>query len=540
MTMTNKSEKPKRKYPSKSEVAVDPLKISEDIVRPDPRTGRERERRFVTVIRAEKWWIEQARENPNRFIEYVTGLAPAKHHRIWTANIFDFNPEHKKFRLNIIAPRESAKTTITVYDLAWYIARWPLKTNAIVSVSAAQAEKRLSMIRDLIEHDPRFQNVFPWIHVDMRMRSTVQEFSVYADAIYDPKTKRANPISYNVWRSLVTRKGSTKDPTMFVSGAGGKGWIGRRISGILLLDDIIDESTMKDTLQDEMEAYIMRTLVPCLQEGAKGINIGTRWMINDIPERLKNNPEWHTIEIQAIRKDENDVPSSYWPEFWPLPKLENRRREMNNDALFRVMYLNDPTGLASSKFEAVNFTTPLPNPMPALEGIYIGVDLAVKTKQQHDWSVFSAVGHDKDYNFFLLDMLRIKATPDQVVKALANFSYGIINRWRRLDNILIEDVAFQVLLKWALSEKYPDLPAEPVPPIGDKGHRTEQYARLHNENRFFYNQEIRDLPHLKAEAVNFPLHAHDDTLDSISIVTIKLNMSIMSASVTMVKSPFML
>ncbi len=121
-------------------------------------------RRFVTVKKAEEWWIEKSRENPEFFIHYCLHLAPVAHHKMWL-NLF-FNPLYTL--VNIVAPRESAKTTISIYAIAWIIGTFPDLTNGVICSSSDQAEGRIAELRYLFVHNPGFSNVFPNIKIDYR------------------------------------------------------------------------------------------------------------------------------------------------------------------------------------------------------------------------------------------------------------------------------------------------------------------------------------------------------------------------------------
>ena len=303
----------------------------------DPRTGEERKKRFVTLIRAEKWWVERARENPIVFQEYLLDLPPARHHKIWTANLF--SPDVN--RLNIVAPRESAKTQWLCVIFSWLIGKNSLLTNMLLSVSAKQAEARLNTIRNYIESDIRYRNVFPNVFIDYKRKTTQNEFSVWSNA---------NNISYNVWASIRQRH-NPNDPTFYAAGVGGKGVIGRRISGLYAGDDLIDEEDLTPGAQEKRENYILTTVIPCLQEEAKACNIGTRWMQDDVPERFSKNTSWKTLTISAIRKNpETGEEESYWPEYWPIEKLYERKKEINNDVIWRLMYLSDSQGATANLF----------------------------------------------------------------------------------------------------------------------------------------------------------------------------------------------
>src|SRR5689334_10938528 len=92
--------------------------------------------RFVSLVRAEAWWIEQSRKSLYHFIWYVSGKKPPRHMVRWIESYL------RNKRTNIIAPRGGAKTTFSVYTLAWAIGINPFDTHFIGSVSAKQAEDR--------------------------------------------------------------------------------------------------------------------------------------------------------------------------------------------------------------------------------------------------------------------------------------------------------------------------------------------------------------------------------------------------------------
>lgn len=492
--------------------------------------GSGKRARFTTVSKAEKYLIDRARKDPVAFIEYITGLPMAIHHRIWLANIF----HPTRTRINIIAPRESAKTTITVYAMVWLIAKAPLRTHGIVSVSEDQAKKRLKMIRDTISDNVRFKNVFPWIHVDKRESDTTTEFSVYSD--YDG-------INYSTWKSLIVRTKSQRDknPTIFAAGSGGRGVIGNRISGLLLIDDIIDKDSLTELAQDKAMDYIGMTLEPCITEEGKMCVIGTRWMIADVPERLQNNPEWHTISIPAIVYDGLGTRHSYWPAFWPLDKLDKKKATMNNDALFNIMYMCDPQAMVMSYFtiEGINKDLPLPFDVELRE-IYISTDVAISLKEKADFNVAAAIGVDANKNVYLLDMIRFKAAVEDIVRLFGEFADSIAQRYGKLTTIIIEKVAFQAAIAQLLVSKRPDLPVVAIVPKGDKGHRASVVGTWMQRDKLFINQRMQHIKQLHSEWMNFDLHPHDDTLDAVSLAFQYMGMSIHDAKVKRIRSSVLL
>lgn len=493
----------------------------------DPRTGAPRKQRFVTVNRAEKWWIDKARVDPAFFIHYLSGMEPAKHHRWWLANIF--HPQRQ--RINIIAPRDSAKSTVAVYAMAFYLGKYPITTNGIISVSSDQAQDRQRMLRSIMVNNPRFKNVFPHVHLDTRLPDTQEEFSLWSSE---------GGRSYNNWRRLVTRYGSLKDPTIYVSGLGGKASIGNRLSGILLLDDIIDEHHLSTKAQDDVDRSVMQTLIPTVKEEGRVVNIGTRWMLNDWPERLKNNPEWYTIEIAATLYDAAGNRHSYWPKYWPLRRLDKKRREMNNDALYFIMYENDPRALTHVLFTEPQLRVNLPPILPRFVELYVSCDLAISLKEAADFNVIQGYGIDAERNVYLLNQMRFKASVDQIVNNAVNFANDLAMRYGLLTGVLVENVAFQAVFMQLFNAKDRRLPIVGVVPRGDKAHRANLVSDWSRRGKFFINQSMPDIEQLISEWMNFPLHKNDDTLDPASLLFQHLNVNVIGAEVQSVTSPYLL
>lgn len=402
-------------------------------------------------------------------------------------------------------------TSVLVYAMLWHIGRNPLSSNGIISVSSRIAEDRLRMIRGTLVDNPRFANVFPYTVLDVRngIPNTQTELTVKSIE---------NNMPYKNWRRLVERYGSAKDPTLVVGGMGGRG-VGRRFSGILMLDDIIDEADLTDDAQEKAMRYVMQTVVPSVKDTGRIINIGTRWMVNDVPERLSNNPSWHTIEMQAMRQDENGDWLSYWPEVWPIERLEAKRREINNDAIFNIMYMNDPSAMTSSLFTIADLSRDLPSPVPPLRRIYITTDQAISMSKRADYNVYMAVGVDADNNYYILDMVRFKGDPETQLTMLSNFYDRVQTANNRPpDGVLFENIAMQSQFVYLLNRAHPHIPTYTHSPKGDKSVRAQPVSRAAKAGKLFINKRMPDYPELVSEWLNFPLAKHDDTLDPVGLL----------------------
>lgn len=279
----------------------------------------------------EQYWINRARKNPADFISYMTGgeKRPAKHHIKWLQAIFS-----EKKRIIIQAWPSSAKTTISVYSMAWMIGRFPHLTNIISSVSEEQAKQRLSEIRDILEN-PRFKNVFPHIEIDLKRPNNATMLNVWSSI-----TPHGAQVDYKHWRAYVQQHGEARDHTVFACGVTSRGITGKRCSGWLLIDDPHNETNSATPDQREkVTSAIKRELLSRLTGPlAKCIIIATPWAEDDAIGRLNESrqldgtPVWLFIKTPIL--DEDGEPA--WKELFSMAVIEDLRAD-RGEIIFDLM-----------------------------------------------------------------------------------------------------------------------------------------------------------------------------------------------------------
>ena len=488
-------------------------------------------KRFVTVQRAEKWWVENARINPEIFIHYCLKLQPALHHKMWLS--YFFNPDYKL--VNIVAARFSAKTTISVLAKAWVVAKSPGGSNMIVSVSEEQAVGRIAELKFLIGENPAFRNVFPHVEIDTRRPITQDAFSLVDTSM-----------SYANWSAF--RLKSRIHPTFKGRGSGGSGIIGARVTDVMLLDDIVDGKEMTIAAHDKKEKFIIDTLMPCIHPDSDGRiwNIGTRWMAGDIYGRFIENPAWHSLTIPAILHDEEGIPYSYWPEYWPLSALETKRKEMNNDVLFGIMFLCTPAETTLGLFplelfeDCVVDLTKIRDDLD-LKYLFITTDFAVSVKTRADWNVLYAVGITQDDRLIVLDGLRYKLQPVTNIDTIIEFCHRINDSYGAgigLSGVLVEKVAFQAVFAHFIAEKSVYLPVKDVVPIGDKDARARPIRDYMLMQRLLISDKLPFLDIMKNEFVSMGFARYDDTIDPLGLLLQHLSKNHIRAIVRTIKDPF--
>lgn len=465
--------------------------------------------RHVTTTRAEAWWIEMSRKSLYHFIWYASGKRPPPHMAKWIETLLTTN------RINIIAPRGGAKTTYAVYTLAWLIGKDPFATHFIGSVSAKQSEDRLEMVREIVDTNIRFRNVFPHIHIDYKRTCNKSEFTVWSSE-YDQ--------DYAAYRTKVGFYGDQKNPTVFACGVGSSALIGRRISGLCLIDDIHSEAnSATPALRQKVADWFNRTLMGCLKERAKVLVICTRWGLDDHSGRLKDlkdsegNRIWSTIDIPAIDKDGN----SYWPEVFPIERLNQIRDEIGL-IMFGLMFMNDPTTLSTGQWTLDMFYRGLPDPLPDDLEVLISTDLAFTTKTASDYCVFAAIGKARNKHnprltdLYLLDMKREKYKFHDAIDELVAFCHITNSRWP-LQKVLFENQAMTLNSYEEFVARESGYSSSLVNAPGDKGTRLSELALKSQRGGFYINQEIACLPAMISEFIGYPRVDHDDTIDAVGL-----------------------
>lgn len=493
--------------------------------------------RHVPVVAAERWWVEQSRRNIGRFMTYISDgqRRPANHHLEWLTAILDPNIK----RLLIIAPRESAKTTIIVNTMAWLIGHFPNSTNIITSVSANQTEERLDALKQIIEL-PRYNNVFPYVHMDKTRSYNKNEFTVWSEKW--PGSEKIIP--YAAYRSLVASYGDIKNPTVRAAGITSSQIIGARFNGIALVDDPHDSDNSATEEQcAKVEKYFSEYILGGVQHRGKIVVITTRWAELDLAGRLKERrtaegkPVWHVIDIPALDGDNN----SYWPEYWPPENLQSKREEVG-EIMFQTMYMNNPIGASAGMFQLHHFTNPLPDPLPEFDRVVIGVDMAESKKAGSDYTVAIAVARDnkKPFGYYVLDMIRGRWDFNEAEAQIMKFSDRIFKDYGRLDNLVYEIPANKSHAEH-IKEERPDLPVVQVQPKGQKDVRLGYVAVKAQGGKLYVNQHMYFLHALKSELIGFPKAAHDDCCDALSIpLQLDTWANTTAAGLVSVKSPYLL
>ena len=228
----------------------------------------------------------------------------------------------------ILAPPEAAKTSLVVDLICWKLANDPNYRIAVVSESQTLARKIIGQVsRRMTDHGT---------------------FGLFIDN-YGPfrAEERSEGKPWNADALYLLRAGhDEKEPSLEARGATGQIY-GARYD-LLILDDIQSRSNLGET-DKLIENFRQDMLSRVSAEKGKTIIVGTRVEQHDFYERLLDENEGTLVDRLVQIRALTDEGQSYWPEWWPLERLERRRDRVGPSAWARA-YMQHPQASGNPTF----------------------------------------------------------------------------------------------------------------------------------------------------------------------------------------------
>lgn len=138
--------------------------------------------------------------------------------------------------------------------------------------------------------------------------------------------------------------------------------------------------------------------------------------------------------------------------------------------------------------------------------VYLGVDLAISTKQDADYSAIVAMSRDADGNIYVRDVQRIRATFHDVIQ----FVIAMADKWKpRM--IGIETVQYQAAVIQELL-RTTRLPIRGIRPDKDKVTRFAPLEARYEQGFVYHDHRL--LREFQDELLSFPIGANDDMVDA--------------------------
>jgi hypothetical protein len=294
-------------------------------------------------------------------------------------------------------------------------------------------------------------------------------------------------------------------------GYSSKGIIGKRATGMLVVDDINDESnTYSSKMSEGVIKILTGTIFPTKAPDAWEIFIGTPWTQNDVLAYVKSIGDYVCSKTPIFAPDG----ASTWPERFPVDTIEKKRRE-SGTIQFARMYLLDLTA-AVGVFLKAEWLHAYPNEkIQSSWPRYFGVDYAsagdkIKDTGRDNFTV--AIGCAlPGGGVVLIDGFVGRLSQGEAelkLKALAMmYNPALIG----IEAIGKGEEFHSLMLRTS------NLPIMPYPSSKSKGIKFEvQMAPLFESSRAWVSDV--ETPFMKAfrdEWVGWPNADHDDTLDAV-------------------------
>lgn len=441
------------------------------------------------------------------YIEYVTGQEPAEHHRKMLA--FAQEIIDAKRSGVILAPRGSGKTTILNTGLlSWIIANNPGIRIGLFSQKAEKAEAMSAAIMGTISESEEFREIYgdlrgPW-------KWTASE-----------------------WLRKDSPHFKTKDRTMVTGGADQSSSAVSKRFDLIICDDILDENnTYTIDRREKLETWFWKTLKPTqAAEGCAVLVIGTRWVEDDLYQKLIESNKWPALIIPAIY-EENGEEKSYWPSVWPMERLYAEREDVGWDN-FACSYLNDISGLRDGTIFRKdwwkdNYFEHLPHDREYV--FTVGIDLASSERERADWTTGVVTAQDDRHEHWVLYHARIKTDSGHRAFVKGVYNWAIDNGYP-VSRIIIENNQHQSTLVQDLLRET-NLPVVGRRADVDKRTRARAAAARYESHRVHHHERLRGRE-LETELLGFP-KGHDDLVDALGL---SMDLTMGSGSVAGVNAP---
>jgi predicted phage terminase large subunit-like protein len=316
---------------------------------------------------------------------------------------------------------------------------------------------------------------------------------------------------------------------------------------ILLLDDphSIEEKESDATREAALD-WFNNTWSSRLNDQQTGamVVVGQRIHSQDVSGHIleTNDGEWTHLNLPALfepfntcrtylsdgsefwrdwRAQENEL---LWPARFPMSVLQ-RAQVRHGSMGFAALYQQRPVPAGGGQFkkkwfryftqEETHYCLESPE---AVKRVLIEqcqkvitVDLAISQKQSADFTVIAVWAITPDREILLIDRLRDHLDNPEQQKQIQ-----LLYQRYHPGYILIESVAYQLAIIQQLLRA--GLPAKEYKPVKDKVSRASTAAVLYEAGRVYHPLTASWLPEWEDELLIFPMGAHDDQCDNVSMI----------------------
>lgn len=296
---------------------------------------------------------------------------------------------------------------------------------------------------------------------------------------------------------------------------------------LIILDDLMGIQNSATVEQRDKAKRFRRSMINLLDPGGTLLEIGTRWSLDDtFSVILENEMKYYDVMIRKVVEDGKiifpkhfsqrfDKRKKDWihvPEENCLDYVEHLKASMPLDE-YLAQYENNPISSENQLFkeEMFRYWQYLPDAL----NVVMCVDLAVSMASTADYTAISVVGMDSEWNLYVVDYLRGKWRPHEVVKAI----FEMQSKWKPR-TVGMEVNGFQRTYKMAVEEEmkmrgnYFSIEEVNNGPDKSKEARIKSLEPFYREGKVLHAGWMKG-KEMEVELMQFPKGRHDDVIDSM-------------------------
>ncbi len=283
------------------------------------------------------------------------------------------------------------------------------------------------------------------------------------------------------------------------------------------------------------------------------VTVGQRVHADDVSGYIqKERPDWECLILPAEyeparrcstsigwsdpRKNEGEL---LWPERFSKEVLAGLKRDLGS-AGYAAQYQQSPVPSTEGQFKAswirrytshaVSVEHPIGTTRTVQDLYYelaspgeakrvlksscqviITADLAISTKQEADFTVFSVWTVTRDKEILLLDVIREHLSNPEQQRAASR-----LDQTHHPMYFLVESVAYQLALIQQL--RFNGIPVKEYKPVRDKVARSITASVLYEAGQVYHPESASWLVDCEQELLLFPKASHDDFVDTVSMI----------------------
>ena len=438
-------------------------------------------------------------------------------------SLYEAAPPHRAFadamhklengtirKLILVAPPRHGKTELcTKLFIPWWMGRNPADS---VIFGTYNENFALDIGRDVRDRmlSPAFAQVFP----DIRVRED----------------------SRAAGRLMVQQKVGHLGG--LITFAGRNGAITGRGGSLLCIDDPIknraeaDSPKIRDTLWNWFQS-VMKTRM--MTDQSRILIVQTRWHSDDIVGRLTDptneyyDPgeaaEWHVLELPALAGPHDPLGRKEGEPLWPsrFGKAFLDSMSRSDPRGFSALYQGMPTPPGGRFIQDTWLRTYYQDQLPSELRKYIATDFAVSLEQNRDATCLIPIGVDqKGVIWVLPDVWWQRGTSDTVVEALLKMiaRHKPLAVWGEKGHI---SKSIGPFLRKRMQETETFAAMHEINPATDKQTRAQSIQGRLAMGKLRFPNFMPWWAAAQQEMVRFPLGAHDDFVDALSLVGLGLD-----------------